>query len=98
VPFTIDPTDRVLIVGRSGSGKSTLARALFYTSRNLVVIDPCDATELTQAVDAIAAHAPSGRVGEPQDIAAAVLFLASPASSYVNGHCLVVDGGTTIKG
>ena len=46
----------------------------------------------------VAAHAPSGRVGEPQDIAAAVLFLASPASSYVNGHCLVVDGGTTIKG
>lgn len=38
--FTIDPTDRVLIVGRTGSGKSTLARALFYTSRNLVVIDP----------------------------------------------------------
>ena len=46
----------------------------------------------------IAAHAPSGRVGEPDDIAAAVLFLASPASSYVNGHCLVVDGGTTIRG
>ncbi len=46
----------------------------------------------------IAAHAPSGRVGEPGDIAAAALYLASPASSYVNGHCLVVDGGTTIKG
>ncbi len=49
-------------------------------------------------MDRVAAHAPSGRVGEPQDIAAAVLFLASSASSYVNGHCLVVDGGTTIKG
>jgi len=46
----------------------------------------------------IAEHAPSGRVGAPEDIAAAVLFLACPASSYVNGHCLVVDGGTTIKG
>lgn len=51
-----------------------------------------------EMLDGIAAHAPSGRVGEPQDIAAAVLFLASPASSYVNGHCLVADGGTTIKG
>ena len=51
-----------------------------------------------EMMDGVAAHAPSGRVGEPQDIAAAVLFLASPASSYVNGHCLVVDGGTTIKG
>jgi 7-alpha-hydroxysteroid dehydrogenase len=49
-------------------------------------------------LDGIAAHAPSGRVGEPQDIAGAALFLASRASSYVNGHCLVVDGGTTIKG
>jgi NAD(P)-dependent dehydrogenase (short-subunit alcohol dehydrogenase family) len=49
-------------------------------------------------MDRVAEHAPSGRVGEPQDIAATVLFLASPASSYVNGHCLVVDGGTTIKG
>lgn len=49
-------------------------------------------------LDAIAAHAPSGRVGEPEDIAAAALFLASKASSYVNGHCLVVDGGTTIRG
>lgn len=49
-------------------------------------------------LDSIAAHAPSGRVGEPQDIAGAALFLASRASTYVNGHCLVVDGGTTIKG
>lgn len=38
--FSIDPADRVLIVGRTGSGKSTLARALFYGQRNLVVIDP----------------------------------------------------------
>jgi len=50
------------------------------------------------ALDHMAARAPSGRVGEPADIAAAVLYLASPASSYVNGHCLVVDGGTTIQG
>ena len=51
-----------------------------------------------EMLDGIAAHAPSGRVGEPDDIAAAALFLASRASSYVNGHCLVVDGGTTIRG
>lgn len=46
----------------------------------------------------ISAKAPSGRVGQPDDIAGAALFLASRASSYVNGHCLVVDGGTTIVG
>lgn len=38
--FVVEPSDRVLIVGRTGSGKSTLARALFYGQRNLVVIDP----------------------------------------------------------
>jgi NAD(P)-dependent dehydrogenase (short-subunit alcohol dehydrogenase family) len=49
-----------------------------------------------QLFDMIAARAPSHRVGEPLDIAGAVLFLASKASAYVNGQCLVVDGGMTI--
>lgn len=36
----------------------------------------------------------SGRYGTPQDVANAALFLASPASDYINGTVLVVDGGT----
>ena len=36
---------------------------------------------------------PAGRWGEPEDVAGAAVFLASPASDYVHGHVLVVDGG-----
>jgi 2-deoxy-D-gluconate 3-dehydrogenase len=36
---------------------------------------------------------PAARWGEPKDLAGAAVFLASPASDYINGHVLVVDGG-----
>jgi NAD(P)-dependent dehydrogenase (short-subunit alcohol dehydrogenase family) len=38
---------------------------------------------------------PAGRVGDPAEVAAAVLWLASPESAFVVGHDLVVDGGAT---
>jgi 2-deoxy-D-gluconate 3-dehydrogenase len=41
----------------------------------------------------ITARIPAGRWGKPADVAGAVVFLASPASEYINGHLLVVDGG-----
>lgn len=41
----------------------------------------------------IEARIPAGRWGRPEDLAGAAVFLASPASDYVNGHVLVVDGG-----
>ncbi|WP_223446199.1 SDR family NAD(P)-dependent oxidoreductase [Pseudomonas sp. BF-R-19] len=40
---------------------------------------------------------PLGRIGVPMDIAAAVLFLASPASNYITGQLLAVDGGFTVS-
>jgi NAD(P)-dependent dehydrogenase (short-subunit alcohol dehydrogenase family) len=39
------------------------------------------------------ARIPMGRVGQPGDIAAVVLFLCSPEASYITGHTLVADGG-----
>jgi NAD(P)-dependent dehydrogenase (short-subunit alcohol dehydrogenase family) len=39
---------------------------------------------------------PRGKMGRPEEIAAAALFLASDDSSYVNGMELVIDGGSTV--
>jgi NAD(P)-dependent dehydrogenase (short-subunit alcohol dehydrogenase family) len=44
-------------------------------------------------VAALERYQPIRRAGTPQDVAAAVLWLASDASSFVNGHNLIVDGG-----
>jgi gluconate 5-dehydrogenase len=59
-------------------------------------------TELTQALVADTAftawlsnRTPAGRWGEVEELAGAVIFLASPGSSFVNGHILYVDGGIT---
>jgi NAD(P)-dependent dehydrogenase (short-subunit alcohol dehydrogenase family) len=46
-------------------------------------------------MDMLARQVPLGRVGEPDDIAYAVLYLASDESKFVTGAELVVDGGIT---
>ena len=58
------------------------------------------ATKNTEALQAdetrnrqILERIPAGRWGKPEDIVGAALFLSSPASDYLNGHVLVVDGG-----
>ena len=59
------------------------------------------ATDMTAAlreeiIEEVRSRTPLGRLGEPQDVADAVLFLASDAASFITGHVLVVDGGLTV--
>ena len=53
------------------------------------------ATEGRPIAESMAARVPLGRFGEPSEIAAAISFLASPASSFITGVALPVDGGVT---
>ena len=57
-------------------------------------------TEMTMQVhelhDGWIADTPMGRLAKPEEIQAAVLFLASPGASFVTGHDLVIDGGFTL--
>jgi NAD(P)-dependent dehydrogenase (short-subunit alcohol dehydrogenase family) len=46
-----------------------------------------------EGVSAYRAKAPLGRIGQPEDVADACLFLASPAARWITGTTLVVDGG-----
>lgn len=71
--------------GRKGIRVNTLALGWF----------PTDMTAAHQDgyLDEIAQRAPMGRLGDPEEAAAALVFLASAASSYVSGTVLLADGG-----
>jgi NAD(P)-dependent dehydrogenase (short-subunit alcohol dehydrogenase family) len=73
--------------GRKGIRVNALAPGIFPSEMS----DEFD----TETVAKIVAETPMGRVGDPAELSAALLFLASSASSYVTGITLPVDGGWT---
>ena len=75
--------------GAHGIRSNCVSPGLIQTPLSQAFYDQPGAAERRAAV------IPSGRIGQPQDIADAVLFLASLRSAYVNGAELVVDGGFT---
>ncbi|MDP1677367.1 MAG: 2-dehydro-3-deoxy-D-gluconate 5-dehydrogenase KduD [Bacteroidota bacterium] len=73
--------------GRYGININAIAPGYMATNNTKALQE--DPIREKQILDRI----PAGRWGLPEDIAGAVVFLASHASDYVNGHVLVVDGG-----
>ncbi len=54
-------------------------------------------TNYEEVRDITAKLSPLGRMGQPQDLAGACLFLCSDKASWITGHTMLIDGGTTFK-
>ena len=86
----------------------TKSAALEYASRGIRINAVCPGIIETpmvagmlasqaEAMKELMKDVPIGRLGRPEEIAAAVLWLCSPGASFVIGHALVVDGGYTVR-
>jgi NAD(P)-dependent dehydrogenase (short-subunit alcohol dehydrogenase family) len=78
--------------GRSNVRVNTIAPGLVRTDMARALWE--DPDRLAQALE----NYPLGRIGEPQDIAGAAVFLASRAGNFMTGQTIVIDGGSTVMG
>ncbi|NBT33358.1 MAG: SDR family oxidoreductase, partial [Rhodobacteraceae bacterium] len=72
-----------------GLNCNAIAPGYFKTPLNQALVDDPEFTAWLEK------RTPAGRWGNVEELVGACIFLASPASSFVNGHTLYVDGGIT---
>ena len=72
---------------------NAIAPGFFLTEQNRYLLTNRDSGAMTQRGAAILQHTPMGRFGDPDDLVGTLLWLVSPASSFVTGIVVPVDGG-----
>jgi NAD(P)-dependent dehydrogenase (short-subunit alcohol dehydrogenase family) len=72
---------------------NAIAPGFFLTNQNRFLLTDKETGELTARGKSILAHTPMGRFGEPKDLFGSVLWLLSPASEFVTGVVIPIDGG-----
>jgi len=77
---------------------NAVAPGFFVTEQNRSLLTDPATGELTARGQSIIAHTPMGRFGDPEDLIGAVLWLMSPASAFVTGIVVPVDGGFSAFG
>lgn len=75
-----------------------IAPGFFLTDQNRFLLTDEKSGELTPRGQTIINHTPLGRFGEPEDLIGTLLFLLSPASEFVHGVVIPVDGGFSAYG
>jgi len=72
---------------------NAIAPGFFLTNQNRFLLTDRETGEYTERGKKILDHTPAGRFGEPEDLLGTVLWLLSPASKFVTGIVVPVDGG-----
>ena len=78
-------------LGRSGITVNAIAPGYFATELNTALLEDKAFTAWVEA------RTPAGRWARPEELGGAMVFLASDAAAYVNGHVLAVDGGLSVS-
>jgi NAD(P)-dependent dehydrogenase (short-subunit alcohol dehydrogenase family) len=100
-----NPTQPAYVAGKHGVVGLTRHAALKHARAGIRVNAVCPGVIETPMTDSVAANpeirkimegmTPMGRMGQPEEIASAVLWLCSDQASFVTGHAMVIDGGAT---